>query len=203
MGKLVKARRKMMAARPGRVPRIAGQSMTAKRVHGASARLWPVFSRVSGMASSRASRMRAANAPSRIRCAATTPPSPKTRQAEEAQPAGAAPDRQQAERDDETRRDDGRGEEADDEGSPGKPQAVERPGESDADDQREYGREHRLQRRDVNEVAEIDMRTSRGLPRCGIEDRPEQRSDQGRDEHGDGRPAGQAERPMRQAEISG
>ena len=34
MGKLVKARRKMMAPRPGRVPRMAGQSRTAKRVQG-------------------------------------------------------------------------------------------------------------------------------------------------------------------------
>ena len=67
----------MIAARPGSVPRIAGQSITAKRVAAPSPRLWPVLSLAVGIASRRASRIRAANAPSRRMCAARMPPSPK------------------------------------------------------------------------------------------------------------------------------
>ena len=94
--------------------------------------------------------MRAAKAPSRMRCAATTPPRPKIGNVEAAEPAGAAPDADQAEGDDEAGGDDGGGEEADDEPAAGKAQTVERPGEGDADEQREDGRERRLQRRDVD-----------------------------------------------------
>ena len=48
---------------------------------------------------------------------------------------------EQAEGDDEAGGDDGGGEEADDQVAAGKAQAVERPGERDADDEREDGRE--------------------------------------------------------------
>jgi len=68
----------------------------------------------------------------------------------------AAPHRQQPEGDDETRRHDGRGEQPDQQAAAGEAEAVEGPGESNADDKRQCGRQRRLQGCDVDEVAEID-----------------------------------------------
>ena len=74
---------------------------------------------------------------------------------ETGEPSAAAPNGEEAEGNDQAGSDDGRGEEADDEGAAGKAQPVERPGERGPDDERENGRERRLQRGDVDEVADI------------------------------------------------
>ena len=90
--------------------------------------------------------------------------------AEPAEPAAATPDGEEAEGDDNAGRDDGRGEEADDQRAAGKAQAVEGPGEGDADEKREDGREARLQRGDVDEVADVGAGAGAGLAGGGGED---------------------------------
>jgi len=103
-------------------------------------------------------------------------------------PAIAPPDGKEAEGDDHARRNDGRGEEADDEIAAGETQAIERPGEGRADDEREDRGKTSLQAGHAQKMGDVDARADAVAGR-GSEQCPEHERDQSRDRGGqrDGR----------------
>ena len=111
-------------------------------------------------------------------------------------PAGAAPDREEAEGDDEAGGDDRGREEADEDAAAGKGQPVERPGQGDADDQRQDRRQARLDRRHPQQVPDVDAaRRAAGLLGRGGPDRAQDHDDERRDRERDDDRSDESQRP--------